>query len=121
MSGQRQSRSRPGRAAAGQSARRTPAKRRTASLSREAHALTVFRVLKNGEGRAYTATTFPADPFAGCARFLRLARFWLTDDADGYGVLDVLNANGDIVQDFTIKDAAGFQQIKRRLHLRVEH
>lgn len=86
----------------------------------QAHALTVFRVLRNGEGRSYTATTFPRDPFAGCQRFLRMACLWLTAEKDGYGVLDVLNENGDIVQDFTIADAPGFQQIKRRLHLVVD-
>jgi len=59
------------------------------------------------------------DPHAGCERFLHLARFWLTSNEDGYGVLDVLDENGDIVQDFMIADAAGFRQIKHRLHLKV--
>jgi hypothetical protein len=90
------------------------------AIAPDAHALTLFRVLKNGEARGYTATTFPRNPRADCQRFVRMARFWLTEDADGYGVLDVLNENGDIVQDFTIADSAGFQQIKRRLHLKVE-
>jgi len=94
---------------------------RDEAIPESAHALTVFRVLKNGEGRSYTAATFPPDPLAGCRRFLRIARLWLTDDEDGYGVLDVLNENGDIIEDFTIRDAAGFQQIKRRLHLEVDH
>jgi hypothetical protein len=89
----------------------------------DAYALTIFRGLANGEGRLYTATTFPADPWRGCERFIRMCRAvgWLTDESHGYGVLDVLNENGDIVQDFTIRDAKAFQQIKRRLHLEVDH
>lgn len=97
--------------------------RRESGVALDAHALTVFRVLGSGEGRAYTATTFPTDPWAGCEHFIRMCRAvgWIRPSTeDGYGVLDVLNENGDIVQDFAIVDNRAFQQIKRRLHLRVE-
>jgi hypothetical protein len=93
-------------------------------LHPEAHALTVFRIVKD-EGRNYTATWFPKDPWAGCDQFLRQCHAvgWIKPtaaDEDCYAVLDVLNENGDIVQDFPIRDAKAFQQIKRRLHLAVE-
>lgn len=39
---------------------------------------------------------------------------------DGYGVLDVLDEDDDIVQDFTVTTSQAFQQLKRRLGLRVE-
>lgn len=91
-------------------------------LHPSAHALTVFRILPNGEGRAYTATTFPEGPWQGCEHFLRMCRKvgWLGAVDGSYAVLDVLNENGDIVQDVGIRDASAFQQIKRRLNLRVE-
>lgn len=101
---------------------------RARGLDPAAHALTLFRVLPNGEGRAYTATTFPKDPWEGCEHTIRTARFlgYIADEGeryilgDGYGVLDVLDENGDIVQDFMVKTADGFQWLKRRLDLRVE-
>ena len=91
-------------------------------LPTSAHALSAFRMLPNGEGRAYTATTFPKNPWQGCERFLRMARKvgWIKCGEDGYAVLDVLDENGDIVQDFSVVDARAFRQIARRLHLRVE-
>ena len=92
-------------------------------LTETAHALTVFRALPQG-GRAYTATTFPSDPWQGCEHFIRKCRAlgYLTDRvaAASYAVLDVLDENGDIVQDYGIPDAAAFQWIKRKLDLRVE-
>jgi len=85
-------------------------------------ALSAFRVLPNGEGRVYTATTFPGNPLAGCERFVRTCRVlgYLVPDGPHYAVLDVLDATGDIVQDFLIRDAAAFRYIKRKLRLRVE-
>lgn len=92
------------------------------NVSPAAHALTAFRILPSGEGREYTATTFPRDPWAGCEHFIRMARKvgWLSPAGESYAVLDVLDAEGDIVQDFGIRDASAFQQIKRHLNLRVE-
>jgi len=37
-----------------------------------------------------------------------------------YAVLDVLNAEGDVIADFPISDAASFRWVKQRLSLRVE-
>jgi hypothetical protein len=93
------------------------------NLVASAHALTVFRVLPDGEGREYTATTFPRDPWQGCERFIRTCRAlgWITDrvEDDAFAVLDVLDEDGDIVQDFGIPDGRAFQRIKRKLNLRV--
>lgn len=87
-----------------------------------AHALTLFRALPNGDGREYTVTTFPRDPWQGCEHMIRTARAVgaLTDAEDCYGMLDVLDENGDIVQDFGVRDSRSFQWLKRKLHLRVE-
>jgi hypothetical protein len=87
-----------------------------------ARALTAFRVLPNGEGRQYSATTFPRDPWQGCERMIRTGfkLGFLLEGNDGYAVLDVLDEDGDIVQDFTIRDARAFQYFKRKLHWRVE-
>lgn len=96
------------------------------NLHPNAHALTAFRVLANGNGRQYSATTFPQNPWQGCERFIRMCRAvgWIPRPGapaeDGYAVLDVIDADGDIIQDFPIRDAKAFQQIKRRLHLVVE-
>ena len=83
-------------------------------------ALAAFRVLPNGEGREYTATTFPCDPWQGCERMIRMARevgFVTASKAvDGYAVLDVLDKDGDVIQDYAIPTARAFQWFKRKLH-----
>lgn len=92
-------------------------------LTPTAHALRPFRVLPNGEGRTYSATTFPKNPWRGCSRFIRMCEAvgWVGGGAvEPYGVLDVLDINHDIVQDFAIPNARAFQQIKRRLDAAVE-
>jgi hypothetical protein len=89
----------------------------------EAHALSAFRVLPNGNGRAYSATFFPRDPWAGLEQFIRqghaVGAIKSNGDGPDYAVLDVLNEEGDIVQDFTIPTADAFQQVRRRLKLVV--
>lgn len=90
----------------------------------KAHALTVFRILKDGRGREYTAATFPSDPWRGCEHTIRTGRFlgFLADsqaDSDCPGVLDVLDEAGDVVQDLDITSTQGIAWLKRRLDLRV--
>lgn len=88
-----------------------------------AHALSMFRVLPNGDGRRYSAVTFPQGPYAGCERMIRMARKlgWIGEEyADAYGVLDVLNDSGDIVADYPIPDARAFRALKKKLALVVE-
>lgn len=103
---------------------RPPARKPVVST---AHALTVFRALSDTEGRQYTATTFPRDPYQGCERTIRMARAvgYLHDsitDAGGevYAILDVLDSDGQIVQDFVIPHARAFRWFYRKLTLRVE-
>jgi hypothetical protein len=93
-------------------------------VERSAYALTLFRILPSGEGRMYTIATFRRDPWRGCDRTIRMGLKvgWLADpSADGYGVLDVLDEDDNIVQDFTVTTSQAFRQLKRRLGLRVEH
>lgn len=94
-------------------------------LHKSAHALSACRALPNGGCRQYTATTFPQDPWQGCERMVRTGqKLGLLKDSHTidcpYAVLDVLNKNGDIVQDFAIPTAAAFQWFKRKLNLSVE-
>ena len=95
-----------------------------ADLDPRAVALTAFRILPNGEGRQYTATTFPKGPWQGCERMIRMARYvgFVSGPGshDGYAILDVLSEDGDVIQDFTITSARGFQWLKRKLHWQVE-
>ena len=93
-------------------------------LDPDAHALTAFRILPSGEPRSYTATTFPADPWRGCERTIRMARAvgWIGGDPDAsYAQLEVLNAEGDIIAEYPVPDAHAFRQLVKRLDLAVEH
>jgi hypothetical protein len=92
-------------------------------LDHRAVALTAFRALPTGAGCQYTATTFPSDPYRGCEWFARqcLSTGTVVSPAqDGYAVLDVLDAEGNSIQDFTIPDARAFRYVYRKLKLRVE-
>jgi hypothetical protein len=93
------------------------------TLHPAAHALSAFRVLPNEQTRQYSATTFPQNPWAGCERTIRMARAvgWIGGDPkDCYAVLDVLDVNGDIIQDFPVPTSKAFAQLKKRLNLVVE-
>jgi hypothetical protein len=95
-----------------------------ATVPPEAHALTLFRILPNGEGRRYSATTFPRNPFQGCERMVRTARAvgWIAECGDvlSYGLLEVLDESGDILADFDIPNAAAFARLKKKLNIVVE-
>jgi hypothetical protein len=98
----------------------------TADLDPRAVALTAFRALPDGSGREYTATTFPQDPWQGCERMVRMARACgfvprtkCQGRCDCYAVLDVLDEDGDNIQDFCITTAQAFQWFYRKLHLRA--
>jgi hypothetical protein len=91
----------------------------------EAFALSAFRALPSGVGRQYSATTFPQNPWQGCEHMIRtVAHLGMiresTADDDGYAVLDVLNKDGDIIADYSIRDSRAFQYLKRKLHWVVE-
>ena len=90
-------------------------------LHPDAVGMSAFRVLKNGTGRQYSAVEFTRG-WAGCEHQLRVFRkLGMVDESnDGYAVLDILDANGDIVQDFNVKDALAWRYVKRILGLVVE-
>lgn len=91
-------------------------------------ALSLFRVLANGEPRRYSATTFPSNPAGGCDQIVRMALATgaisttphQAGQPDGYGVLDVLDVQGDIIADFEIPNAQGFAWLKKKLNIVVE-
>jgi hypothetical protein len=88
-------------------------------------ALTAFRELPDGSGRQYTATTFPANPWQGCERFVRMCAFvgFVKDSKTAdhtYAVMDAINEDGDILMTWDVTSAKAFRFIYRKLHLRVE-
>ena len=87
-------------------------------------ALTAFRELPDGRARQYTATTFPANPWQGCERFVRMcAAVGYVRDCTrehAYAVLDAINEDGDILATWDVMSDRGFRFIYRKLHLRVE-
>ncbi|RGC68447.1 hypothetical protein C5N14_13755 [Micromonospora sp. MW-13] len=97
-----------------------------APLHPDATGLTLFRALPNGTGRAYSEVEFTRGR-AGVEHFLRQLRAFgyvrnsSADPESGYGVLDVLNAAGDIVQDYEVPTARAHAYIKRKLRLTVRH
>lgn len=87
----------------------------------EAVALSAIRGLPNGAMRQYSAVEYPRG-WAGVEHDVRT--FWALgfiapSDADGYAVLDVLNAEGEEIADYTVRTREGFAYIKRRLGLTV--
>ena len=96
---------------------------RPKTVDRRAVALTAFRQLPDGRGRQYTAATFPAHPYQGCEHMIRMARAvgFVTDSAHGaYVALDVLDADGDLIQTFGIPTSIAFHWWQRKLHWQVE-
>lgn len=92
-----------------------------AELHPDAHALGAARIVAPDELRIYTATTFPNDPWSGCNHMLRMLRATgglARTEEDDYAVLDVFNADGDIVQDFALT-RDGFRFAYRKLDWRV--
>lgn len=90
-------------------------------LHPNATALSAFRVLPSGEGRAYSVVEAPSGRVA-IERMLRMARAfgYVTEAAENsYAVLDVYD-DDSVVQDFGIPTAAAFRWWKRKLGLRVE-
>jgi hypothetical protein len=81
-----------------------------------AYALRPVRIV-NGQLREYEAVTFPGGPWRGCAMWLR--RCWaLGYLGENYAVVDVLDRQGDIIQDFGL-NRRGFKYLQRQLKFRV--
>ena len=95
------------------------------SLVSEAVALRPYRVFQRGKkeiSRTYEGTTFPAGPSQGCELVLRgCAAFGgMVDDSEReYAVVDVLDAAGDIVQEYRV-NGNGFRYLRRVLRFRIE-
>lgn len=79
----------------------------------------VFRTKTKLKTRIYTAVTFPDGPWIGCELTLQrcMAFGYLVEDSDI--VVDVLDENGDIIQDYSVS-REGFKYLRRVLKLRVE-
>jgi hypothetical protein len=81
------------------------------------------RGLSSGGARDYTGVEFTLG-WSGADQFRRqLCAFGYVRNSSAepsYGVLDVLDAHGDIVQDYDVPTANAFAYIKRKLRLRVE-
>lgn len=89
-------------------------------LHPDAYALRPVRTLvKQNAFRYYEAITFPDDPRGGCELYLRRCKIcgYLKDDGNGL-VIDVLDEQGDVVQDFPIT-RQGFEYLRRTLRFRV--
>lgn len=89
-------------------------------------AATGFKLFRgaNGDPRDYTAVEF-TNGWAGANRFLNQLRICgyvrnPSSTTSGYGVLDVLNGDGDIVADYDVPTSHGFAFIKRKLGLVVD-
>ena len=94
-----------------------------APLHPSATGFKLFRCLPDGTGRDYTGVEF-ARGWAGADQFRRLLHavgYIRNSSAEpSYGVLDVLGADGDLLQDYDVPSAEAFAFIKRKLKLTVE-
>lgn len=91
-------------------------------LDRAAVALRPARVVGD-ELRLYTATTFPGDPWGGCDLALRRCRLvgGLARAGEQTGlILDVLDDEGDIIQDYALT-RKGLRYLRRTLRFTVDH
>ena len=94
-------------------------------LHPDAVAVSAFRALPNGVGRQYTASEATSDnKWRAINHLLRMARACgyikpTSGDCDCYAVLDILDDNDDIVQDFCIPTSRAFGWWYRKLRLRV--
>lgn len=95
-------------------------------LPPDAVAVSAFRALRDGTGRQYTVTEDLSKGQAIRASLHRAKGIGFVkatghDDGpcDCYAVLDILDANDDIVQDFCIPTRRAFEWWYRHLDLRV--
>jgi len=84
--------------------------------------LSAIRVLPDGSMRQYSAVGFHSG-WGGVEHFIRTLRavgFIRPSSSDtSYAVLDVLDANDDIIFDYCIPTSRAFKYVKRRLKLTV--
>jgi hypothetical protein len=90
------------------------------TLVKDAHALRLVRTLvKENTFRTYEGVTFPSNPWQGCELHLRRCDFFGWLKSGDSIVVDVLDSNGDVVQDFPITKA-GFEYLRGKLKFRVD-
>lgn len=90
-------------------------------LHKDAVALRPVRMReKQNDFVFYSATTFPDGPWSGCELTLRRCQSfgYLKDDKSGI-MVDVLDKDGDIIQEFHLTKQ-GFQYLRRTLKFVVE-
>lgn len=90
-------------------------------LDANAFALRPVRIVESSNSfRIYSATTFPNDPWKGCELYLRRCKaFGYLKEERGDLVIDVLDKDGDIIQDFPIT-RDGFEYLREKLKFVVE-
>jgi hypothetical protein len=89
-------------------------------LHPDAFALRPVRFLpRENKIRFYTGVTFPGSEWVGCELQLRRCKAfgYLVEDSDV--MIDVLNENGDIIQEFPISKK-GFEYLREKLKFRVD-
>lgn len=88
----------------------------------EAVGLSAIRCLPDGSARQYTGVDFTRG-WAGVEHFIRTLRavgyVKPCRAAPSYAVLDVLDANGDILDSYDLPNAKAFKYVYRKLRLRV--
>lgn len=90
-------------------------------LDKRAVALRPVRVMvKQDTFRYYEATTFPKAPWSGCHRMLRKLAVigGISSEATDL-VLDILDEEGDVIQDFNLTKK-GFEYLRRTLKFKVD-
>jgi hypothetical protein len=90
-------------------------------LDKRAFALRPVRVLEvQNVFRNYEATTFPKGPYSGCRQMFR--RLQITgglSERQTNLMLDVLDENGDIIQEYFLT-RQGFEYLRRSLKFKVD-
>lgn len=89
----------------------------------DAVGLSAIRLTRDGGMVQYGGVEFTCG-WSGVERFIRTLRavgyVKPTSKEPSYAVLDVLDAEGDIIGDYSVPTAAAFRFIYRKLKLRVE-
>jgi hypothetical protein len=87
------------------------------AIPAETVALQLMRPLKSGESRMYEAMECHGGA-KGIGLFL--TRLLFTEDTEGaYGMIDLLDADGCIIEEIGVPDRDQFQRIRRKLKCRV--
>jgi hypothetical protein len=90
-------------------------------LDSNSHALQLVRAIESKNVfRYYEATTF-RNPYAGCELYLYRCQtfgFLVEKKEDVYAVVDVLDRNGDVIQDYGV-NKKGFDFLRSQLKFKV--